>query len=239
MLDPPVQVYSRCRTNPSHIYSSRCEHTGAWLWCWGAEVFIYRHLLAGLTAGALQLPHSDNQAPQGFKYCNSCLICVSINIYTYMSVLLLPWEVICQSVSAFLLLLTQCSHISFALQWGGEVRRLVMTAQASLHAFGLNAQQIVFVWITCLAHYFRFPEHSNWAWAVAARCQTSDPTAERAEVCDDAHTLRRNFWWICLLQLLDERLLAAIHRDETYCVFLLLSCTFADIYCSSRLHFSP
>lgn len=112
-------------------------------------------------------------------------------------------------------------------------------AQASLHAFGLNAQQIVFVWITCLAHYFRFPEHSNWAWAVAARCQTSDPTAELAEVCDDAHTLRRNFWWICLLQLLDERLLAAIHRDETYCVFLLLSCTFADIYCSSSLHFSP
>lgn len=95
MLDPPVQVYSRCRTNPSHIYSSRCEHIGAWLWCWGAEVFIYRHLLAGLTAGALQLPHSDNQAPQGFKYCNSCLICVSINIYAYISVLSLPWEVIC------------------------------------------------------------------------------------------------------------------------------------------------
>lgn len=167
-------------------------------------------------------------------------LCFNKYIYTYISALLLPWEAICQSVSAFLLLLTQCSHISFALQWGGEIRRLVMTAQASLHAFGLHGQRIVFVWITWLAYYFRYSERSNWAWAVAARCQTSKLTAGRAKVCDYAHTLRRNFWWICLLQLLDERLLAAIHRNnETFRLILLLSCTFADIYCSSSHYFIP
>lgn len=71
-------------------------------------------------------------------------LCFNKYIYTYITALLLPWEVICQSDSAFLLLLTQHSHISFALQWGGEVLRLVITAQASLHAFGLQTQKIIF-----------------------------------------------------------------------------------------------